>query len=718
MSSANRVFVEISLYSLQLVIVAGRRLVAKGDYPLDAKEALLAFFAAHQAAGPAVVLVSPKQSFARLAPAGTGGTRTETDLLAAVSTSPTGLTPPLSVVACDAVTGEPFDSSMEGAILLAGATTESLVAVRDQMGALGLPVPASTCLALPVQLGAVVAALQDMSESTRVAVLALGENDSVLALVSAGGVEAVQSVPVGYAQIFEAVKAELGLKFRAAATKLFFNSAYDFADASDKIAVRLAEPLQAALSGFPNRPTALQVVGLPGKQAWLGGCLAQALSLADWSPDMAKMCAQLELEVSPGSEPTANALSLVQLAATDEATPAMWQPGFLGERPKTVSAPVTSAPAVAVTAPVPVVLSAAVTPPAAVVTKSAVVGKAPAPVSRVAAPTSRPITPAPVPGKQLPPKPLKTVAAVPTSKPAMPAPAPRLAPVQAGAISQPAPKAVAPLVAPARSKPPVALYAVILAVVLVAIGVGIKIYLDESKQAKAQQVADESARLADEQARKLAVERAEAALRLNPATGLPGSWQHADIGLTSSPGAATFAGGIFNLTGVGRDIGWFKDGFNFIYVPLSGDGSITARVAAMEGSNRVAKAGLMIRSTLEDGSAHVSLLLENKNTNYKLVSRAKRGGRTVVVDSSGNTVFATPIWFRLVRAGDVITAYQSSDGKQWNLVAGTPVTVPMSPVAYIGMAACSRELTPVMLPVDHVSVPGWSSAPSGMNSGK
>src|SRR5438105_2348807 len=102
MSSANRVLVEISPYSLQLAVVSGRRLVARGDYPLDAKEALAEFLATHQAQNAALVLIAPKQPVARVAGEESGPGRTDADLLAAVLTPPTGLTPPVSVAACDA----------------------------------------------------------------------------------------------------------------------------------------------------------------------------------------------------------------------------------------------------------------------------------------------------------------------------------------------------------------------------------------------------------------------------------------------------------------------------------------------------------------------------------------------------------------------------------------------------------------------------------------
>ncbi|HSH93994.1 MAG TPA: hypothetical protein VK968_07600, partial [Roseimicrobium sp.] len=104
-------------------------------------------------------------------------------------------------------------------------------------------------------------------------------------------------------------------------------------------------------------------------------------------------------------------------------------------------------------------------------------------------------------------------------------------------------------------------------------------------------------------------------------------------------------------------------------------------------------------------------LLQNEGKDLKVSSRDKAGAKTSVVDSSGDTVMSVPLWLRLVRAGGAITAYQSDNGRAWRLVAGTPLSVDMPGKVYVGLAACSREAQPVMANFDHVSVPGWESAP-------
>ena len=88
---------------------------------------------------------------------------------------------------------------------------------------------------------------------------------------------------------------------------------------------------------------------------------------------------------------------------------------------------------------------------------------------------------------------------------------------------------------------------------------------------------------------------------------LPVSWLDQDIGAVGLAGSASYANGTFTVAGAGQ--GTFfssSDGFHFVYQPLSGDGTIIARVVSLQGSS-TAQAGIMIRETLDPGANHVYL---------------------------------------------------------------------------------------------------------------
>lgn len=250
--SAPRLIAELGAHSLQLACVdASGRLVGYKQCGVDAASvasALGGLSPCTTVSSVQAVLVSSSGFVLRAAAEEAASMRTPKSLLGRAETAGAALAPPFSVVAFDSATGLRVDTVGSTPWVLAGIATERLDAAKSQLEAFGLSAPVVQ-LALPVRIGSVVAALQDMPESTRVLVWQIGETNSQIACVSAAGCEAVGEMPVGFPQIFEAVKAGLGLKFRAAATKLFFNADYDFSETAGPIAERLAALLRPAIAG-------------------------------------------------------------------------------------------------------------------------------------------------------------------------------------------------------------------------------------------------------------------------------------------------------------------------------------------------------------------------------------------------------------------------------------------------------------------------------------
>ncbi len=478
---------ELAAHSLQFVLVdAGGRLVGHRRSALDANAvaAALAELSPGVPVTHASALLIPSAGFVLRANADEAASiRTPKSLLARSETVASALTPPLNVVAFDSATGLPVDTVGATSWVLAGTPSARIDAAKAQLAALGLPVTGVT-LALPVRIGAVAAALQDMPESTRVLVWQVSETDAQLACVSAAGCEAAGEAAAGFSQIFEAVQAGLGLKFRAAAAKLFFNSDYDFSETAGAIAERLAAVLRPAIAALGCAPTTLHVAGLPHGQAWLAKAVASALDLAPLSPDMAAFCAQLGLAGDAvNAELPESALSLLFQVSVRAGGEKNWQPLWL-DAPASIAAPAPAAKAAPAPAPVP--------SPAPAPAATAPVAAKPSPVTPkpAAAPApalaSVPAKPTPVPAAAALKPAAKTAAsavAVATPKPMTPAPvlkpaavAPAPAPVKK---PEPAPvlfkEAVeevveAPVQAPAnlapKKKAPVMLLAAIGAVVV------------------------------------------------------------------------------------------------------------------------------------------------------------------------------------------------------------------------------------------------------------
>jgi len=104
----------------------------------------------------------------------------------------------------------------------------------------------------------------------------------------------------------------------------------------------------------------------------------------------------------------------------------------------------------------------------------------------------------------------------------------------------------------------------------------------------------------------------------------------------------------------------FADELHFVHQPLSGDGSIVARVVSQEDSHEWAKAGVMVKDRLEVGAPYAALLV---TPDHGVRLQWDFGN-----DVAGSEGGAPPRWLRLTRSGDVVTGYESSDATNWEEV--------------------------------------------------
>src|SRR5205085_1481261 len=61
-------------------------------------------------------------------------------------------------------------------------------------------------------------------------------------------------------------------------------------------------------------------------------------------------------------------------------------------------------------------------------------------------------------------------------------------------------------------------------------------------------------------------------------SSVPAPWTSGDVGAVGPAGVASFAGGVFYVSGSGSDIWGSADSFRFVSRDLAGDGQIIARV--------------------------------------------------------------------------------------------------------------------------------------------
>ncbi|MBW4361040.1 chitobiase/beta-hexosaminidase C-terminal domain-containing protein [Flavobacterium taihuense] len=166
---------------------------------------------------------------------------------------------------------------------------------------------------------------------------------------------------------------------------------------------------------------------------------------------------------------------------------------------------------------------------------------------------------------------------------------------------------------------------------------------------------------------------------------LPAPWLHSDIGTVNLAGNALYSSGSFSNIGAGADIQGTSDAFHYIYQSISGDVTVTARVESLNNTDPWAKAGVMIRSTLNANSKNVFTAITPSN-GITFQSRASTGGSTT---ATGATGFSSPYWVRIKRLGNIVSSFRSLDGITWTQV-GTNLTTSLGTQVYIGLAVSSH----------------------------
>jgi regulation of enolase protein 1 (concanavalin A-like superfamily) len=168
---------------------------------------------------------------------------------------------------------------------------------------------------------------------------------------------------------------------------------------------------------------------------------------------------------------------------------------------------------------------------------------------------------------------------------------------------------------------------------------------------------------------------------------LPDGWRSTDIGAVGVAGSAAEAGGTFTVKGAGADVWGTADAAQFVSKTLAGDGSIVARVASISGSQAWTKAGVMMRMTLDAGSAQAFMLVSS-GKGLAFQRRTVTGG--ISTNTSGGAGTA-PKWVKLTRQGSVITASVSSNGTTWTVVGHDTFSITGS--VEVGLAVSSHDAT-------------------------
>jgi hypothetical protein len=141
------------------------------------------------------------------------------------------------------------------------------------------------------------------------------------------------------------------------------------------------------------------------------------------------------------------------------------------------------------------------------------------------------------------------------------------------------------------------------------------------------------------------------------------------------------------MTAGGEDIWGTADRFHFAYKQLSGVGSITAKILSVSNTDPWAKAGVMIRESLEPGSPHTTMVVTPENG----VSFQRRTVVNAVSEQTQQADITAPQWVKLTRSGNTFTGEYSANGSNWTTLGS--VDIAMLPDTYIGLCLTSHDIS-------------------------
>lgn len=170
------------------------------------------------------------------------------------------------------------------------------------------------------------------------------------------------------------------------------------------------------------------------------------------------------------------------------------------------------------------------------------------------------------------------------------------------------------------------------------------------------------------------------------------TWNTGDVGDVGAAGHAMHDGdSTFTVTGAGADVWGTADAFHFAWREVTGNFELIAWVSSIDNVHVWTKAGLMMRESLDPGARHAFVLATpTAAKGLAFQRRLTTGGSSV---HTAGPALAPGVWLRLVRTGDVVTAYyrhdQATEGFWVGIGSQTFASLPSTML--VGFAVTSHE---------------------------
>jgi len=171
-----------------------------------------------------------------------------------------------------------------------------------------------------------------------------------------------------------------------------------------------------------------------------------------------------------------------------------------------------------------------------------------------------------------------------------------------------------------------------------------------------------------------------------------------DTGTATPPAEVDDGPTIITVTGAGQDIWNTADYGHMFYETLTGDFDVATEVMSVQNTDTYAKAGLMVRPSLEGGAAHVFMRKRPGDLPVSPQWRSTAGSSAGSVTSdagsdlarNGGTFDGT--WQRIERSGDTVRCYGSANGEDWTLLVELgPDSITLPDEVLVGLAVTSHD---------------------------
>ena len=178
---------------------------------------------------------------------------------------------------------------------------------------------------------------------------------------------------------------------------------------------------------------------------------------------------------------------------------------------------------------------------------------------------------------------------------------------------------------------------------------------------------------------------------------LPDDWTGVDIGAVSSerPGRARFETdtGRWSVQATGTNVYFDADSFHYVYRPVTGDFSLTVRVAEWHGYREAWTKGVTIfRADLSPGAQIVSQSVNYAGLDFFYYRPVADELHVDVEASQWQASAGQAVWARLVRDGDRFTEYMSTDGVTWTVHGPEEgITVDLPTDGVVGFGTCGKR---------------------------